>query len=153
VADTATTVEFRPAIYCRPSDAIPPTTAPDSGGQAVLAHPALDQICLVGPAGATGEILEVGSAEAMLDPATGHWIVTVQLRPDGVARWESMVMPCFEAEATCPSRQLAIAIGDVIVTAPTVVSPEFPSTIQISGSFTEQEARDLARTLNLASSH
>ena len=48
----------------------------------------------------------------------------------------------------CPSRQLAIVLDDVIQSAPTVQTPDFPGNVQISGAFEEAEVRSLARVLN-----
>ena len=81
-------------------------------------------------------------------PRTGQWNVTVDLRGDGQATWNTLAQQCFSGAATCPSRQLAIVLDDVIQTAPTVNEPNFPGNVQISGAFSEDEVRDLARVIN-----
>lgn len=104
--------------------------------------------CLVGPSGGTGEVFEQGSAGADIDQRTGQWVVNVDLRGEGEAVWNAMAQECFNGTATCPSRQLAIVLDDVIQSAPTVQTPDFPGTVQISGAFSEDEVRSLARVLN-----
>ena len=125
-----------------------PTTPPDTTGQDVL--PTADglQLCVVGPAGGTGEVFERGSAAVGIDPQTGQWNVTADLRGDGQATWNTLAQQCFSGAATCPSRQLAIVLDDVIQTAPTVNEPNFPGNVQISGAFSEDEVRDLSRVIN-----
>ena len=131
-----------------PTTTIPvDTTAPDTTGQDILPTADGTQICLVGPAGGTGEVFERGSAAAGLDQ-TQRWIVTVDLRDDGQATWNALAQQCFNGTSTCPSRQLAIVLDNVIQSAPTVQTPDFPGTVQISGAFSETEVRSLARVLN-----
>jgi preprotein translocase subunit SecD len=127
-----------------------PTTvpAPDTTGQEVLPNADGTQLCVVGPAGGTGEVFERGSATVGIDPTTGQWTVTADLRSDGQATWNLLAQECFSGSAGCPSRQLAIVLDDVIQTAPTVNEPNFPGNVQISGAFSEDEVRDLARVIN-----
>ena len=89
-----------------------------------------------------------GSAKPGIDPQTGQWTVAVDLRDDGQATWNALAQECFNGSTNCPSRQLAIVLDDVVQSAPTVQTPSFPGTVQISGSFSEDEVRDLARVLN-----
>ena len=131
-----------------PTTTVPPdTTAPDDTGQDVLDYPDAGQVCLVGPAGGTGEVFKRGSAEAGLNP-TGQWIVTVDLRDDGQQVWNALATQCFNGTSTCPSQQLAIVLDDVIQSAPTVQTANFPGSVQITGAFSEDEVRSLARVLN-----
>jgi len=123
------------------------STPPDTTGQSVLATADGTQICLVGPAGGTGEVFSRGSAKAGLNQQQ-QWIVTVDLRSDGQATWNALAQQCFNGLSTCPSHQLAIVLDGVIQSAPTVQTPNFPGTVQISGTFTESEVRSLARVLN-----
>lgn len=133
---------------------LPPTTVPvdttpiDTTGQELLPYPNAQQVCLVGPAGGTGEVFERGSAAPGIDPQTGQWTVNVDLRSDGQATWNALAQQCFNGSPTCPTRQLAIVLDDVIQSAPTVQTPEFPGTVQISGAFSEDEVRSLSRVLN-----
>jgi len=131
-----------------PTTTIPvDTTAPDTTGQDILPMADGNQICLLGPAGGTGEVFERGSAKAGLNQ-NQQWITTVDLRDDGQATWNALAQQCFNGTATCPSHQLAIVLDNVIQSAPTVQTPDFPGSVQISGAFSESEVRSLARVLN-----
>ncbi len=88
-----------------------------------------------------------GSAEPSLDQV-GAWGVTVDLRSDGEAAWNLLASQCNQGASSCPSRQLAIVLDDIIQSAPTVNEPFFSGSVQITGSFSEGEARSLARVLN-----
>jgi preprotein translocase subunit SecD len=123
------------------------STAAETTGQDVLAMADGTQICLVGAAGGTGEVFQRGSAKAGLNQNQA-WVVTVDLRDDGQATWNALAQQCFNGAPTCPSHQLAIVLDNVIQSAPTVQTPDFPGSVQISGSFTESEVRSLARVLN-----
>ena len=116
--------------------------------QAVLPYPGAGQSCLVGASGGTGEVFQQGSATAAIDQSTGQWVVNVDLRSDGQVVWNRLAATCFSGSGDCPSRQLAIVLDDVIQSAPTVQTPDFPGSVQISGAFSETEVRSLARVLN-----
>jgi len=140
--DVAGIVELRPVVFCG-------IGIEDVGeGQDVLALRSSAETCLVNPSSGTGEVFERGSARPTLDPATGAWGVEVDLRSDGEAIWNRVAAECFNATAECPSRQLAIVLDDVIQSAPQVNAPQFSGGVSITGSFTEDEARGLARVLN-----
>jgi preprotein translocase subunit SecD len=132
-----------------------PTTVPpvDTTGQTVLPNADGTELCVLGPPAGTGEVFERKSASVGIDTQTGGWLVSVDLRGDGQAAWNAIAAECFSGAPTCPSSglgngRLAIVLDDVIQSAPTVQQPSFDQTVQISGSFTESEARDLAQTLN-----
>jgi preprotein translocase subunit SecD len=140
-------VTLRPVISCQPGI----TTADSSvsaNDQAILPYPGADQSCLVGPSGGTGEVFEQGSASSTINQQTGQWVVNVDLRSDGQVVWNQLAATCYGGGAECPSRQLAIVLDDVIQSAPTVQTPDFPGSVQISGAFSEDEVRSLARVLN-----
>ena len=58
---------------------------------------------------------------------------------------------CYNATAACPTRQLAIVLDGEVISAPTVQQPSFTGSVEITGSFSEKEARNLARVLNSGS--
>ena len=67
------------------------------------------------------------------------------MHPDPVA--EGWARP-----ETCPTGQLAIVLDSVVQSAPTIQTPSFErDEIQISGTFTEEEAKRLALALNYGS--
>jgi preprotein translocase subunit SecD len=115
------------------------------GGQTILPLGDTGQVCAVGPSQGTGEVFSRGSAGVDIDP-TGRWLVDVDLRDE--ATWNLLASQCYSGSSSCPSRQLGIVLDDVIQSAPVVNAPSFSGTVQITGQFTEGEARDLARVLN-----
>ncbi|MEP7111972.1 MAG: SecD/SecF family protein translocase subunit [Ilumatobacteraceae bacterium] len=107
--------------------------------------------CYVGPAGGTGEVFQ-DDATARILSGEG-WGVTVSLRggASGEDVWNVLASECFNATATCPTRQLAIELDGEVISAPTVQQANFTGSVQITGSFKESEARNLARVLNSGS--
>jgi preprotein translocase subunit SecD len=102
---------------------------------------------VVGPAGASGKVFK---NDARADVQTGQWAVVVGLRsgPDGDQLWNKLAAACFNKTAQCPTGQLAMVLDGTVISAPTVNEPEFTGgTVQITGSFTPEEARDLAKIL------
>jgi preprotein translocase subunit SecD len=107
--------------------------------------------CYVGPAGGTGEVFK-DDATARIISGSG-WGVTVSLRGGSAGEdvWNVMASECFNATETCPTKQLAIVLDGEVISAPTVDQPTFTGSVQITGSFSESEARNLARVLNSGS--
>ena len=140
--DVAGIVSLHPVVACGVE---PETVGP---GQAVLAVRGTDQICLVNASAGSGEVFARGSAAPTLEPPPVGWGVAVDLRPEGEAVWNAVAAQCFAGQPTCPSRQLAIVLDGVIQSAPQVNAPSFAGSVSITGSFTEDEARSLARILN-----
>ena len=102
---------------------------------------------VVGPAGASGKVFK---NDAVADVQSGQWAVVVGLRsgPDGDQLWNRLAAACFNRTAECPTGQLAMVLDGTVISAPTVNEPEFTGgTVQITGSFTPEEARDLAKIL------
>ncbi|MER5418858.1 protein translocase subunit SecD [Streptosporangium roseum] len=104
---------------------------------------------LVGPARLTGDGVE--DAQAGTDPQQGSgWYVTVDLRDGGRKAWAGLT-----GEAACnpagdPKRRVAIVLDSKVVVSPQVnegvaCNVGLPgSSTQITGSFTAEEAADLA---------
>ena len=102
---------------------------------------------LVGPAGATGKVF-TNNAQAVIN--NGNWTVTVELRKgaDGADLWNALTTRCFNRDATCPTARIAIALDGKVISAPTVQEAVFAGgNVQISGDFSQSEARDLAKIL------
>ena len=102
---------------------------------------------LVGPAGATGKVF-TNNAQAVIN--NGNWTVTVELRKgaDGADLWNALTTKCFNRDATCPTARIAIALDGKVISAPTVQEAVFAGgNVQISGDFSQSEARDLAKIL------
>ena len=102
---------------------------------------------LVGPAGASGKVF-TNNAQAVIN--NGNWTVTVELRKgaEGEDLWNALTTRCFNRDATCPTARIAIALDGIVISAPTVQEAVFTGgNVQISGDFSQSEARDLAKIL------
>jgi len=104
----------------------------------------------LGPAGASGQI--VSTARAELGP-DGLWTVALEIKGgDGIGSFNALAADCFARSATCPTSQLAIVLDSEVRSAPTIQQPSFErDEIQITGSFSESEAKDLALVLRYGS--
>ncbi len=131
----------------------------DGGGEPVdvVSDPTSEQLlplvgggtCVVGPAGATGEVFE---PPARAEPIGDAWGVLVELKagPAGLDPFNELAAVCFEHGPSCPSGQLAIEVDGSIISAPMINVPSFDAgELQIAGSFTEADAVALARTLDI----
>ena len=102
---------------------------------------------LVGPAGADGLVF---TNDATAEINNGNWVVNVGLQdgPTGADLWNALPTKCFNRDAVCPTGQIAIVLDGKVISAPVVQEAIFSGgTVQISGDFTEGEARDLAKIL------
>jgi preprotein translocase subunit SecD len=100
-----------------------------------------------GPAGASGLVF---SNDASAEINNGTWSVVVGLLKGSAGEdiWNALSTRCFNKDETCPTGQIAIVLDGEVISAPVVQQAVFTGgTVQISGSFTEAEARDLAKIL------
>jgi len=100
-----------------------------------------------GPAGASGKVF---SNDAKAEVQNGEWTVVVGLNKGatGADMWNALTTKCFNRDATCPTAQVAIVLDGTVISAPVVREAVFTGgNVQISGAFTETEARDLAKIL------
>src|SRR6185503_20234101 len=103
----------------------------------------------LGPPGLTGE--GVGGAEPGIDTqGSGGWYVTVDFKGSGQASWEDLTGTAACATPGDPARRIAIVLDDQVISSPQV-DPSVGCDVgitggstQITGTFTPQEARDLA---------
>lgn len=109
------------------------------------------QYCLVGPQQGTGEVFK-DNAVATIIPTTG-WGVQVDLRPgaQGNDIWNALANQCFNTTELCPTGQLAIELDGTLQSVANVQTDNFQGSVQISGEFSEGEARNLARVINSGS--
>ena len=170
VAGTETTVGISPASATTTPVTTPagPTTtaAPQAVDENGLPIPESDpnnsqflpvqgadppQYCLVGPQQGTGEVFQ-DNAGATIIPNSG-WGVTVDLRDgtQGNDIWNGLASQCFNRTQTCPTGQLAIELDGTLQSVANVQTANFDGSVQISGSFSESEARNLARVINSGS--
>lgn len=132
---------------------IPATTAPvdpTTGlpqGQTVLPGRKDGLLYLLGPAEATGEVF---SNDSSAQVEAGSWVVVAKLRSGaaGADVWNALSTKCYAGGADCPTKAIAIILDGEVISAPTVQTPTFDNgSVQISGSFSQTEAKDLARVL------
>ncbi|MFN8024456.1 MAG: protein translocase subunit SecD [Acidimicrobiales bacterium] len=158
-ADTTTSGTDTAASTSVPADGTTDTTtAPLTTGNDVVSDPTQQQLlplrdggqCLVGPAAGTGEVFKNDASAQVIG---GGWGVTVGLRDGSAGRdvWNQIASECYSGGSSCPSRQLAIELDGEIISAPTVNQPSFSTDVQITGSFTEGEAKNLANVLKSGS--
>ena len=151
-AVTTTTVPVLDSATVAPTDAaaapkIELGEDPNDPTQTVLLLDKQGIAYVVGPAGASGKIFK---NDARADVQTGEWTVVVSLRDgaEGDVQWNKLAADCFNRTEVCPTGQLAMVLDGTVISAPTVNEPEFTGgSVQISGSFTANEARDLAKIL------
>ena len=65
--------------------------------------------------------------------------------------WNSLASQCFNRQASCPTGQLAIELDGTLQSVANVQTDNFQGSVQISGAFSESEARTLARVINSGS--
>ena len=97
---------------------------------------------LLGPVQGTGRIIK--SASAQVDPSTGRWLVSFETTGRGSGQWDEIARNNFQ-------RQLAIVLDGVIRSAPVIQTTEFGGRGQITGNFSERDAKDLALVLRYGS--
>ncbi|MEO8162686.1 MAG: protein translocase subunit SecD, partial [Ilumatobacteraceae bacterium] len=126
---------------------IPASADPNDPTATVLLTDGKGNGYYVGPAAASGKVF---SNDAAAEIQAGAWVVVVGLRggADGADLWNALTTSCYNREPTCPTAQVAIVLDGVVISAPVVREPIFSGgSVQISGDFTESEARDLAKIL------
>jgi preprotein translocase subunit SecD len=84
----------------------------------------------------------------------GRWSVTLNIRDHALDLFNQIAAQCVNGDQTCPPSpgaglgRLAIVLDGRVESAPVIERSEFPNgEIQISGDFSEREARDLALVL------
>lgn len=104
------------------------------------------EIYQLGPSFATGEVF---NNDAKADIISGGWGVRVTLKggSTGADLWNVGAAQCFARSTVCPTGRMAIVLDGVVQSAPNVNQPSFSGGVDITGSFKESEAKDLARVL------
>jgi SecD/SecF fusion protein len=132
--------------------AAPDQAAPDPEGSAPGETVQLDEggtPLRLGPAALTGEGVEEATAAIDLQ-AAGGWFVTVDFTGAGQDAWEQLTGQAACAPPGDPTRRIAIALDDEVITSPQV-DPGVPcgvgitgGTTRITGDFSQEEAENLA---------
>jgi len=99
-----------------------------------------------GPATADGRVFK---NDAAAEISNGGWAVTVGLKDgaEGEGAWNALANECFAKSQNCPTGQIAIVLDGEVISAPVVQTNNFSGSVQITGEFSEREARDLAKIL------
>jgi preprotein translocase subunit SecD len=154
-ASASTTASSTGTTVTVPTQVIPTTPADqdDPGKEVVLEEKDRDGTVVaryqLGPAALTGAAVQ--KAEAQINPNTGEWTVhlTMKSGQTGIDGWNQLATRCYNRDATCPTGQIAIVLDSVVKSAPVVQTPTFErDQIQITGNFTQREAKNLALVLN-----
>ena len=137
---TATTV---PAAA---TGGIPTTTREEDKAEAVVVLPIKEKGKIsgryrLGPTELTGKAVK--SARAQFDQQQG-WLVAFTLNGKGSTEFDALA-------ARNVGKQVAIVLDGVVQSAPTIQQASFGGSGQITGSFTEREAKDLALVLRYGS--
>jgi len=122
------------------------TARPESGEQEQdLVPDQSGELCYqLGSGGTSGDVVE--SAEA--ENAAGQWQVALVLSESGIDRFNQLAAQCNPPSGACPSGQVAIVLGDEVLSAPTIEQSSFDRDgIVIAGAFTEDEAEEIADLL------
>jgi preprotein translocase subunit SecD len=127
----------------------PPTEmgdAADPTATVIVQNTDGSEIYQLGPSFATGEVF---NNDATADIISGGWGVRVTLKNGaaGSDLWNIGAAQCFAKSTTCPTGRMAIVLDGVVQSAPSVNQPSFSGGVDITGSFKESEAKDLARVL------
>ncbi|MBV8159536.1 MAG: protein translocase subunit SecD [Acidimicrobiia bacterium] len=91
----------------------------------------------LGPSELTGKAL--ASADAVIDQ-TGQWKVDFTTTSKGSGQWDAVAQRNYQ-------KQVAIDLDGVVQSAPQINAQQFNGRGEISGNFTQQEAKDLALVL------
>lgn len=101
----------------------------------------------VGPVGLTGSALDTARANL---GESGQWVVQPVFKDnaDGIGKFNGAAAQCYAKAPNCPSGQLAIVLDGQVISAPSINAASFKADqIEISGSFNERTAKDLATAL------
>jgi preprotein translocase subunit SecD len=145
---TTTTAPGEPAQ----SEPVPLTSRQADEADATVTLQAKDGegVFQLGPTLATGQIVSSARAEI----PQGQWLVALSMKggANGIDKFNEIAAQCNPPSETCPTGRLAIVLDSVVQSAPTINEPTYSKDdITISGSFSEEEAKDLALVLRYGS--
>ncbi|MFF9686618.1 protein translocase subunit SecD [Streptomyces sp. NPDC014623] len=98
---------------------------------------------LLGPAEVSGT--DVDDAKAQFDQQRGIWLVSMEFTDKGSKKFQSITKKLSTQQS--PQNQFAISLDGEVVSAPQV-NEALSGSAEISGSFTQQSAEDLANVLS-----
>ncbi|MEU9059327.1 protein translocase subunit SecD [Streptomyces sp. NPDC048430] len=98
---------------------------------------------LLGPAEVSGT--DVDDAKAQFDQQRGIWLVSMEFTDKGSKKFQTITKKLSTQQS--PQNQFAISLDGEVVSAPQV-NEALSGSAEISGSFTQQSAEDLANVLS-----
>ncbi|MFC9244062.1 protein translocase subunit SecD [Streptomyces sp. NPDC057136] len=98
---------------------------------------------ILGPAEVSGT--DVDDAKAQFDQQRGIWLVSMEFTDKGSKKFQTITQKLSSQQS--PQNQFAIALDGEVVSAPQV-NETLSGSAEISGSFTQQSAEDLANVLS-----
>ncbi len=149
---TTTTTTAAPPDEGEGAGAVPLTSREDDKADATVILPGKedgDGPYQLGPSLATGRIVSSASAEFQ-----NEWVVALSMKggANGIDAFNGIAAECFNRSQVCPTGQLAIVLDSVVQSAPNIEQPSYErDQIQISGTFSEGDAKDLALVLRYGS--
>jgi len=104
----------------------------------------------VGPSLADGTI--ISTAKAVAPTTGGAWKVSFELTGKGSGIFDSIAGKCNPPDkSVCPTGRLGIVLDGLVKSAPTINQAKFGGKGEITGTFGEREAKDLALVLRYGS--
>lgn len=92
---------------------------------------------------------DITNAQAVLDSQTNQWAVSLTFNTEGSKKLAAISTEMYQLAA--PLNQFAIVLDSVVYSAPSFREPIGGGKAQIDGTFTAQEAQDLANVLKFGS--
>ncbi|GAA5060695.1 preprotein translocase subunit SecD [Thermocatellispora tengchongensis] len=88
---------------------------------------------------------EIGGADSGVDPTTGEWLVQLNFKSSGTQKWSQITTTAYNSAA--PRNQVAVVLDGVVISAPVIQEPITGGRAQISGTFNQETATELANQL------
>ncbi|MBC9716533.1 hypothetical protein H9Y04_28775 [Streptomyces sp. TRM66268-LWL] len=126
------------ACQVREAAAAEPLTTCGTDASGATTQYVLERVALPGT--------EIARAQAAHDKAMGTWTVNLEFTAQGTAHFADVTAEL--AQQQPPANQFAIVLDGEVVSAPSVQQALTGGRAQISGSFTERSARELAAQLS-----
>jgi len=117
------------------SDVLTPPDKDEASESVVLLGSEGQTGFVLSPAALTGEVIDEAAATFQ-----GEWIVNVSFNEEGSLLFDQMAAANYQ-------KQVAIVLDGVVESAPTINATEFDGQAVISGTFDEEEAKNLALVL------
>ncbi|MDF5751996.1 protein translocase subunit SecD [Spongiactinospora sp. TRM90649] len=88
---------------------------------------------------------EIASADSGVAQDTGEWLVQLSFKSKGGQEWGKVTTTAFNSQA--PRNQVAMVLDGVVISAPVIQEPINGGRAQISGTFNQESANELANQL------